>query len=48
LQTKCRRQAVIRCSELLQQALELFNCADSKVIGIDTIQWGYEKVAGTK
>jgi hypothetical protein len=44
LQTKCRRQAVIRCSELLQQADELFDCADSKVTDVDTIQWGYEKV----
>ena len=44
MQTKCRRQAVIRCSELLQQADELFDCADSKVTDVDTIQWGYEKV----
>jgi hypothetical protein len=44
LQTKCRRQAVIRCSELLQQADTLFDCADSKVTDVDTIQWGYEKV----
>jgi len=43
LQTKCRRQAVIRCSELLQQADTLFDCADSKVTDVDTIQWGYEK-----
>ena len=44
LQTKCRRKAVIRCSELLQQADELFDCADSKVADVDTIKWGYEKV----
>ena len=43
LQTKCRREAVIRCSELLQQADELFNCADSKVADVGKIQWGYEK-----
>ena len=44
LQTKCRRQAVIRCSELLQQTDVLFDCADPKVADISTIQWGYEKV----
>jgi len=44
LQTKCRRQAVIRCSELLQQADTLFDCAYPKMADISTIQWGYEQV----
>ena len=44
LQTKCRRQAGMRCAELLQQADTLFDCADSKVADVDTIKWGYEKV----
>ena len=43
LQTKCRQQAVIRCSELLQQADEMFVCADSKVSDVGKIQWSYEK-----
>ena len=43
LQTKCRRQAGMRCAELLQQADELFDCADSKVTDVGKIQWGYEK-----
>ena len=44
LQTKCKPLVVIKCSELLQQAVELFDCGDSKVTDVDTIQWGYEKV----
>jgi hypothetical protein len=44
LQTKCRRQAVIRCSELLQQADTLFDCAYPKMADISTIQLGYEQV----
>jgi len=44
LQTTCRRQAVIRCSKLLQQADTLFDCADSKLADVDKMQWGYEKV----
>jgi len=43
LQTKCRREAVIRCSELLQQADDLFDCADSKGADVGKLQWGYEK-----
>ena len=43
LQTKRRRQVVIRCSELLQQADDLFDCADSKGADVGKLQWGYEK-----
>jgi len=44
LQTKCRRQAVIRCSELLQQTENLFEGAQGQQLAdTSSIQWVHEK-----